>query len=135
KLASALNTVDDPPVKAMFVYNSNPAAIAPDHNNVVRGLMRPDLYTVVHEQFFTDTADYADIVLPATTFFEHKELQKSYGHYYLQVSEQAIVPLGEARSNVDLFRALALNMGFDEPCFRESVDDMMDAALSTGHEW
>src|SRR5205823_8573259 len=111
KLASALNTVDDPPVKAMFVYNSNPAAIAPDHNNVVRGLMRPDLFTVVHEQFFTDTADYADIVLPATTFFEHKELQKSYGHYYLQVSEQAIVPLGEARSNVDLFRALALNMG------------------------
>src|SRR5205085_8688677 len=122
KLASALNTVDDPPVKAMFVYNSNPAAIAPDHNNVVRGLMRPDLFTVVHEQFFTDTTDYADIVLPATTFFEHKELQKSYGHYYLQVSEQAIAPLGESRSNVDLFRALALKMGYEEPCFRESVD-------------
>ena len=72
---------------------------------MVRGLLRPDLFTVVHEQFFTDTTDYADIVLPATTFFEHKDLQKAYGHYYLQVSNQAIEPLGECRSNVELFRA------------------------------
>ena len=65
---------------------------------MVRGLLRPDLFTVVHEQFFTDTTDYADIVLPATTFFEHKDLQKAYGHYYVQVSNQAIAPLGECRS-------------------------------------
>jgi len=69
----------------------------------VRGLKRPDLFTVVHEQFFTDTTDYADIVLPATTFFEHQDLQTAYGHYYLQISDQAIAPLGECQSNVDLF--------------------------------
>ena len=129
QLASALNQVTDPPVKALFVYNSNPAGVAPDHNHVIRGLTRPDLFTVVHEQFFTDTTDYADIVLPATTFFEHKELQTSYGHYYLQISDQAIAPLGEAKSNVELFRELALRMGFEEPCFRESVDQMIDKAL------
>jgi anaerobic selenocysteine-containing dehydrogenase len=81
ELGKALHDVNDPPVKALFVYNSNPAAVAPDHNRVVHGLLRADLFTVVHEQFFTDTADYADIVLPATTFFEHKDLQGAYGHY------------------------------------------------------
>jgi anaerobic selenocysteine-containing dehydrogenase len=101
----------------------------------VRGLLRPDLFTVVHEQFFTDTTDYADIVLPATTFFEHKDLQKAYGHYYLQVSNQAIEPLGECRSNVDLFRALAERMGFEENCFRETVDEMIDTALQSKDPW
>lgn len=129
QLASALNDIDAPPVKAMVVYNSNPAAVAPDHNNVIRGLKRDDLFTVVHEQFFTDTTDYADIVLPATTFFEHKELQTAYGHYYLQVSDQAIAPVGEAKSNVEFFRELALRMDFPESCFRESVDEMIDKAL------
>jgi anaerobic selenocysteine-containing dehydrogenase len=119
----------------MFVYNSNPAAVCPDHNAVVRGLKRSDLFTVVHEQFFTDTTDYADIVLPATTFFEHKELQAAYGHYYLQVSTPAIEPLGECRSNVDLFRALAERMGFEDPCFRESVDSMIDRALDSPNPW
>ena len=97
ELGRALNSVADPPVKALFVYNSNPAAVCPRHDEVVRGLLRQDLFTVVHEQFFTDTTDYADIVLPATTFFEHKDLQKAYGHYYLQLSNQAIAPLGECR--------------------------------------
>ncbi|HET7441008.1 MAG TPA: molybdopterin dinucleotide binding domain-containing protein, partial [Terriglobales bacterium] len=87
------------------------------------------------EQFFTDTTDYADIVLPATTFFEHKDLQKAYGHYYLQISNQAIEPLGECRSNVELFRSLAERMGFDEACFRESVDEMIDVALDSGNDW
>ena len=82
RLGEALTALSDPPVKALFVYNSNPAAVCPNHNEVVRGLSRPDLFTVVHEQFFTDTTDYADIVLPATTFFEHKDLQTAYGHYY-----------------------------------------------------
>jgi anaerobic selenocysteine-containing dehydrogenase len=135
ELGKVLNTVNDPPVKALFVYGSNPAAVCPQHDDVIRGLRRPDLFTVVHEQFFTDTTDYADIVLPATTFFEHKDLQKAYGHYYLQVSNQAIEPLGECRPNVEVFRALAGRMGFEEDCFRESVDEMIDAALHSDDPW
>jgi anaerobic selenocysteine-containing dehydrogenase len=135
ELGRVLSTQNDPPVKALFVYSSNPATVCPEHNEVVRGLLRPDLFTVVHEQFFTDTTDYADIVLPATTFFEHKDLQKGYGHYYLQVSNQAIEPLGECRSNVELFRALAERMGFQEDCFRESVDEMIDLALDSKDPW
>ena len=135
ELGQVLNHQNDPPVKALFVYNSNPAAVCPNHNEVIRGLQRPDLFTVVHEQFLTDTTDYADIVLPATTFFEHKDLQKAYGHYYLQVSQQAIAPLGECRSNVEVFRALAERMGFEEECFREGVDTMIDAALDSRDPW
>jgi anaerobic selenocysteine-containing dehydrogenase len=135
ELGKALNRLNDPPLKALFVYSSNPAAVCPNHNEVVRGLKRPDLFTVVHEQFFTDTADYADLLLPATTFFEHKDLQTAYGHYYLQVSDPAIEPLGECRSNVDLFRALAARMGFDDECFSESIDSMIDGALSSKNPW
>jgi molybdopterin guanine dinucleotide-containing S/N-oxide reductase-like protein len=135
ELGNALNQLADPPIKALLVYNSNPAAVCPDQNEVTRGLRRSDLFTVVHEQFFTDTTDYADIVLPATTFFEHKDLQGAYGHYFLQMSDQAIEPLGECRSNVDMFRALAKRMGFDEDCFRESVDEMIDVALDTKSPW
>jgi anaerobic selenocysteine-containing dehydrogenase len=125
----------DPPVKALFVYNSNPAAVCPNHNAVIRGLLRPDLFTVVHEQFLTDTTDYADLVLPATTFFEHKDLQTAYGHYFLQVSQPAIAPMGECRANVEVFRALAKGMGFMESCFDESVDEMIDIALSSSNPW
>jgi anaerobic selenocysteine-containing dehydrogenase len=140
ELGKVLLGEKDPTIKAVVVYNSNPAAVAPNHNDVIRGFMRSDLFTAVHEQFFTDTTDYADIILPATTFFEHKELQGAYGHYYLQISNQAIEPLGECKSNVDFFRELALRMGFDrgsdgDPCFRESVDEMIDGALNSGHEW
>jgi anaerobic selenocysteine-containing dehydrogenase len=135
ELGKALNTLSDPPVEAVFVYNSNPAAVCPNHNDVIRGFERPDLFTVVHEQFFTDTTDYADIVLPATTFFEHKDLQTAYGHYYLQTSDQAIAPLGECRSNVEVFRALAERMGFEEACFHQSVEEMIDAALDAKNPW
>ena len=135
RLGEALNTLNDPPVKALFVYSSNPAAVCPNHNEVVRGLERPDLFTVVHEQFFTDTTDYADIVLPATTFFEHKDLQTAYGHYYLQVSDQAIEALGECRANIEVFRALAERMGFEDECFGESVDQMIDGALASKNPW
>lgn len=128
-LGQALTELKEPEVKALFVYNSNPAAIAPDQGAVLRGLRREDLFTVVHEQFFTDTADYADVVLPATTFLEHKDIQGAYGHYYVQLSEQAIEPLGEARSNVWLFGQLAQRMGFEEACFRDSVDDLIAQAL------
>jgi anaerobic selenocysteine-containing dehydrogenase len=130
RLGHALTELDSPPVKALFVYNSNPAAIAPNQNAVVRGLLRRDLFTVVHEQFLTDTTDYADIVLPATTFLEHKDFQGAYGHYFLQLSEQAIAPLGEARSNVWLFSQLAQRMGFTEACFRDSVEDLIEQALA-----
>jgi anaerobic selenocysteine-containing dehydrogenase len=135
ELGKALNEVNDPPVKALFVYNSNPAAVCPNHNDVIRGLLRRDLFTVVHEQFFTDTTDYADIVLPATTFFEHKDLQSAYGHYYLQVSNQAIEPLGECRSNTDVFRALADKMGIEDECLRDSDDEMIDQALDSPNPW
>ena len=135
ELGRVLNTLDDPPIRALFVYNSNPAAVCPNHAEVVRGLLRPDLFTVVHEQFFTDTTDYADIVLPATTFFEHKDLQKAYGHYFVQVSNQAIDPLGECRSNVDVFRALAGRMGFEDRCFGQTVDEMIEQALDSRDPW
>jgi anaerobic selenocysteine-containing dehydrogenase len=130
---------DGPPVKALFVYNSNPAAIAPNQNAVLRGLMRADLFTVVHEQFFTDTADYADIVLPAPTFLEVKDVQGAYGHLFAQISQRAIPPLGEAWSNVRLFAELARRMGFTESCFADSEDDLIDQALGSDsdsqHSW
>ena len=132
QLGKALTELDDPPVKALVIYNSNPAAVCPDQNLVRRGLKREDLFTVVHEQFFTDTTDFADLVLPATTFFEHKDLVQAYGHYYLQVSQPAIKPLGECKSNVEFFRELALRMGFEDDCFREPIDTMIDAALQSG---
>jgi molybdopterin guanine dinucleotide-containing S/N-oxide reductase-like protein len=135
ELGKALNTLSDPPLQSLFVYNCNPAAVCPNHNEVIRGLKRADLFTVVHEQFFTDTTDYADIVLPATTFFEHKDLQGAYGHYYLQVSDQAIEPLAECRSNVELFRALAARMGFTDTCFHQSIDEMIDGALNAPNPW
>lgn len=129
-LGHALTALSNPPVHALYVYNSNPAAIAPNQNTVLCGFRRDDLFTVVHEQSFTDTTDYADILLPATTFFEHKDFEGSYGHYYVQVSEQAIAPVGEARSNVAVFRQLAQRMGFTEPCFSDTEDDMIEQALA-----
>ncbi len=123
---------DGPPVHALFVYNSNPGAIAPNQNAVRRGLMRPDLFTVVHEQFFTDTTDYADYVLPATTFLEHTDIQGAYGHYFVQMSNQAIEPPGEARSNVWLFSQLAQWMGFTEDCFRDTPEQMIRQVLGIG---
>lgn len=133
QLAHALTQLDDPPVKALFVYNSNPAAIAPNQNNVLRGLARPDLFTVAAEQFRTDTADWADILLPATTFLEHTDLYLAYGHYYLQLARPAVAPQGEAKSNVEIFRLLAARMGFRESCFAESEDDMIRGLLASGH--
>jgi anaerobic selenocysteine-containing dehydrogenase len=129
RLGHALTELSDPPVKALFVYNSNPAAIAPNQNTVLRGMARPDLFTVVHEQFWTDTADYADIVLPATTFLEHADMQGAYGHYYVQLSDQAIAPVGEARSNVWLFGQLGQRIGFSEACFRDTEQELLAQAL------
>jgi anaerobic selenocysteine-containing dehydrogenase len=133
ELGLALNSLDSPPVNAIVVYNSNPAAIAPNQNLVLRGFCRDDLFTVVLEQFQTDTADHADILLPATTFLEHTDLYLAYGHYHVQLARAAVNPPGEARSNVDVFRALAERMGFDDPCFSDSEDEMIRATLGSGH--
>jgi anaerobic selenocysteine-containing dehydrogenase len=132
-LGKALTEMEGPPVKAMVVYNSNPAAVAPDQNVVLRGLRREDLFTVVLEQMQTDTADYADILLPVTTFLEHTDIYFAYGHYHMPLARAAVAPPGEARSNVDIFRGLAVRMGFDDPCFRDSEDDMIRTLLSSGH--
>ena len=133
ELGKALTELDHPPVKAMIVYNSNPAAIAPNQNLVLKGMRRDDLFTVVMEQFQTDTADYADILLPSTTFLEHTDLYLGYGHYYLQLARPALPAPGEAKSNVEVFRLFAERMGFQDPCFRESEDDMMRTLLNSDH--
>ena len=132
-LNDALHEAGDPPVQALVVYNSNPAAIAPNQNAVRRGLQRGDLFTVVLEQFQNDTADYADFVLPATTFLEHTDLYLAYGHYFLQLARPALAPPGETRSNVEIFRALAQRMGFDDACFADSDDDMIRTLLDSEH--
>jgi anaerobic selenocysteine-containing dehydrogenase len=133
QLGDALTRVDDPPVKALVVYNSNPAAIAPDQNVVRRGLRRDDLFTVVLEQFQTDTADFADIVLPATTFLEHTDLYFAYGHYHLQLARPALEAHGECLPNTEVFRRLARRMGFEDPCFGDSDDDMIRTLLDSRH--
>jgi anaerobic selenocysteine-containing dehydrogenase len=127
-----VDSKDGPPVKALFVYNCNAAAVAPDSERVLAGLRREDLFTVVHEQFFTDTTDYADVVLPATTFLEHKDLMGAYGHLFAQISQQAIAPLGEARSNVWLFGELGRRM-FGDADFNDREEELIAQALETEH--
>jgi len=131
QLGYALTELDDPPVKAIFVYNCNPAAVSPDLERVHQGLMRDDLFVVVHEQFPTDTVEYADIVLPATTQLEHADIHKAYGHLYMLWNEPAIAPLGEALPNTEVFRRLAAKMGFDEPCFGDTDEEMARQVLSS----
>jgi len=135
RLGRALTELDTPPVKALVVYDANPAATAPRQELVIEGLRREDLFTVVIEQFPTDTADYADIVLPATTFLEHTDLYLSYGHYYLQMARPALPAPGEARPNFRIFQELARRLGFDEDCFRDSEDDVIRQALASGHPY
>ena len=119
-LRRASSAAFGPRIEALLVYNSNPVAVAPDSAQVVQGFAREDLFTVVLEQFQTDTADYADIILPATTQLEHWDVHLSYGHTDVLLNRPAIAPLGLARSNASIFRALAARMGFADPCFRDS---------------
>ncbi|HMK84964.1 MAG TPA: molybdopterin oxidoreductase family protein [Steroidobacteraceae bacterium] len=119
-----------PPIRALVVYNSNPVAVAPDSGLVARGFAREDLFTVVLEQFQTDTADYADIVLPATTQLEHLDVVRPYGHYYMVANNPAILPRGEAKPNTEIFRRLAKSMGFTEPCFEDSDETIAQAAIA-----
>ena len=126
-----------PRVEALVVYNSNPVAVAPDSGKVVQGFAREDLFTVVLEHFQTDTADYADFILPATTQLEHWDVHLAYGHTDVLLNRPAIAPLGQARSNAQIFRDLAARMGFTEPCFadsdealcRQAFGDAVDFAL------
>jgi anaerobic selenocysteine-containing dehydrogenase len=118
------------PIRAVIVYNANPVAVAPDSARVARGFAREDLFTVVLEQFQTDTADYADIVLPATTQLEHLDVVKPYGHYYMVANNPAIEPLGEAKPNTEIFRLLSRAMGFTEACFADSDEDLAQAAVA-----
>jgi anaerobic selenocysteine-containing dehydrogenase len=120
-----------PPVKAIYVYNNNPVAVCPDSAKVIAGFSRADLFTVVHDLFLTDTCDYADIVLPATTQLEHYDVHKSYGHLYVLANNPAIAPLGDAKPNAEVFRLLAKRMGFTDSCFDDSDEDVCRQALQS----
>jgi anaerobic selenocysteine-containing dehydrogenase len=135
RLGEALTEPDagtgGPPVRALIVYNSNPAAVAPDRNEVLRGMAREDLFTVVLEHFQTDTADYADIVLPATTQLEHWDLHLSYGHHYVTLNQPSIEPLGEALPNSEIFRRLGARMGLEHACLQDDDVTMIRQALDS----
>lgn len=124
-----LNTAS--PVKMLFVYNSNPAVVAPDQNRVREGLLREDLFTITHDLFLTDTCKYSDIVLPATTHFENLDLYTSYWHLYLQLHEPIMAPMGECKSNFTLFKELALMLGFEEELFDLTEEQMIAQALDS----
>ena len=122
-----------PQVQAVVVYNSNPVAVAPENGKVSRGFAREGLFTVVLEHFLTDTADHADIVLPATTQLEHWDAHTTYGHTYAMLNRPAVPPVGQARSNAEIFRALAARMGYTEPCFADSDEAMAMQAFDPEH--
>jgi anaerobic selenocysteine-containing dehydrogenase len=136
RLGDALTTPDagvgGPPVEALVVYNSNPASVAPDLGQVRRGLLREDLFTVVLEHFRTDTADYADWILPATTQLEHWDVHHSYGHNFVTLNRPAIAPIGESLPNSEIFRRLARAMGLSDPEFGDSDTDLIQQALNGG---
>ncbi len=123
-----------PAIQALFVYNSNPVAVAPESIKVARGFAREDLFTVVLEHFQTDTADYADILLPATTQLEHTDIHATYGHLYMMANNPAIQPLGESKPNTEIFRLLAARMGFNDPCFSETDDEIAAQAFDSTNQ-
>jgi anaerobic selenocysteine-containing dehydrogenase len=135
RLGDALTLADagvgGPPVKALVVYNSNPAAVAPDRNAVLRGLAREDLFTVVLEHFQTDTADWADIVLPATTQLEHWDIHFAYGHHYVTLNRPSIAPIGEAKPNSEIFRRIAARMGITHDVMRDDDVTLIRQALAS----
>ena len=119
-----------PRIEAVIVYNANPLAIAPDSDKVMQGFLRDDLFTVVLEHFQTDSADYADILLPATTQLEHVDAHNAYGHLYMMANNAAIAPMGEAKPNTEIFRLLAARMGYTDPCFQETDDQLAAQAFN-----
>lgn len=135
RLGEALNELRDPPIMGLYVYHSNPAAVAPDQNAVLLGLEREDLFTVVHERFMTDTARHADILLPATTSLEHPDLYCAYGSHCIQRCDAAIPPVGESKSNWDVFRLLAGALGWDDPFFRREAAEVVDWLIDRQSPW
>lgn len=133
RLASALAELDDPPIVKLFVFNSNPAAVAPDSARVRAGLERDDLFTTVLEHFQTDTADFADVLLPATTFLEHPDLYAAYGHYHLQWADPVVPAEGEARPNTWVFRELARRLGLTDPTLAWSAEEVARELLAGDH--
>ncbi len=130
QLGEALTDPDlDPPVKALVVWSSNPAQIAPDQERVLAGLRRDDLHMVVIEQFMTDTARHADVILPATTQLEHLDAVFSWGHHYFTLNEPAVEPVGEAQPTTEAFRRLAAALGLDDPAFRETDEELLERLL------
>jgi anaerobic selenocysteine-containing dehydrogenase len=128
--ANLTGQIDNPPIKSLFVYACNPVAASPNSAQTIEGLLRDDLFTVVHEQFMTDTAQYADIVLPAVTQLERVDLHIPYGHLFLQYNQQALAPIGESVSNWDLMRRLATAMGFTEPWLQQTADEVIDEIMT-----
>lgn len=128
-LLSETSEAFGPKIEAIIVYNSNPLAVAPESDKVMRGFAREDLFTVVLEHFQTDTADYADILLPATTQLEHQDVHFSYGHTYMMANNAAIAPIGESKPNTEIFRLLASEMGLTDPCFQDSDDQIAAVAF------
>ncbi len=135
EIGRALLEETDPPIRSLYVYNSNPAAVAPNSNAVIKGLLREDLFTVVHEQMMSDTALYADIVLPATTQMEHMDLMRSYGQLYLNLCTPAVPPLGESKPNIEVLNMLAKAMGYMDSVFDETAEDVIRKALDTDHPY
>jgi anaerobic selenocysteine-containing dehydrogenase len=133
RLGEALLELKDPPIMAFFGYGSNPAAVLPNQGRVHEGLAREDLFVVVHEQMYTDTTDFADIVLPATTFMEQDDLCVASGNLYLQVSKAAIAPVGEAKSNLETFRLLAERLGVEDPAYSDGFREVAGRLLES--EW
>src|SRR5690606_4275524 len=127
--AALLGEAADPPIMSLYVFCANPAASTPDRGAILAGLRRDDLFTVVHELFMTDTAQYADIVLPATSQLEHVDINKGYGHRFLQYNHVAIPPLGEAQSDWDVVCLLAAAMGYDAPWLRQSTEEVIAEIL------
>lgn len=130
QLGDALTKLTDPPVMGLYVYNSNPAVVAPDQNKIIQGLLREDLFTVVHDRFMTDTARYADIILPCTTSLEHSDIYRAYGHYGIQRAAAIIPPVGQSKSNWETFQMLARAMSFSEPFFAQTQEEMIDQLLT-----
>jgi len=135
QLGYALTELSNPPIMSMYVYHSNPAVVAPDQTMIIKGLRRDDLFTVVHERFMTDTARYADIILPATSSLEHSDIYRSYGHYGIQRAAKVIPPVGESKSNWEVFQLFAQAMNFEEPFFKQNADDLIQQLIDPPTPW
>lgn len=135
QLGQALTELSSPPIMSLYVYHSNPAVVAPDQTMIIKGLMREDLFTVVHERFMTDTARYADIILPATSSLEHPDIYRAYGHYGIQRAAAVIPPVGKSKSNWEVFQLLAQAMSFTDSFFNQNTDNLIDQLINPPIPW